>query len=201
MDLIDFAEEYRSSPEFNHLRNDHTNYVSGRGSERPVVMLLSDAPTATENNERKSVAGQPGRVLDQLMGLAGLYAEDQVDELTLSTVKANAYITNMVKYRVGMGGLTAPMIRGALDWVRKEWKALHCPPVIIPLGSAATACVIGKFVKLREVVAQPFPTMAEGPIFWPMIHPNLPLARPDLRPESEAHWQALGAWLKEEGLV
>lgn len=201
MDLIDFAEEYRESPDFSYLRDRNSPYIPGRGAERPTVMLLSDAPSAVENTERKSLAGQPGRILDQLMALAGL------------RIGENAYVTNMVKYWVGARGLTQSEIEKATPWVKEEWGVLGCPPVIIPLGLNPTRCLLGWRVagsslpmsepgtRFSEVVARPHPIAAGGPTVWPMLHPRYPMKEVRMRPVSEAHWQALGEWLQGKGLV
>lgn len=207
MDLIDFREAYEAAGDFAYLKNAHTSYVSGRGSERPTVMLLGDAPSAVENNERKSLVGQPGRVLDQLMGVAGLYAEDQPPEddgqypsMDLGRL-ANAYVTSFVKYRPGARALLAPEIDKSLPWVRLEWKALRRPPVIVTLGVSPTRCLLGMGRRLSELVGNPQPIAAGGPTIWPMLHPSYALNNPQIRPVCEEHWHALGAWLKEEGLV
>lgn len=193
MDLIDFAEEYRESLDFSYLKNPHTFYVPGRGSERPTVMLLNEAPSALDNTERKSLAGQPGRVLDQLMALAALSTNP--DEIP------NVYITNMVKYWPGARSLNGPEIINSLGWVRKEWNILRRPPVIVALGLSPTKCLLGWRDRLSRVVAQPHQIGLEGPTIWPMIHPSHALRTPDIRPACEAHWHAFGEWLQEKGLI
>lgn len=194
MDLIDFAEEYRASTDFKHLRmQPFMTYVPGRGTERPTVMVLSDAPSALDNNERKAVAGQPGRVLDQLMALAALSANP--DEIP------NAYITPFVKYRPGPMSLTTPETIKSLPWVMKEWKVLGEPPVIVTLGLPPMMCLLGVQKKLSEVVGKPHRLKSGGPTIWPMLHPSYPMNEPRMRPVSEAHWEALGEWLQEKGLV
>lgn len=194
MDLIDFAEEYRAAPDFRHLRVPFTYYVPGRGAERPVAMVVGNWPSAIDNNERKALSGQPGRVLDQLMALAGLSA-DPSDEVH------NAYVTLMAKYKPGVGGLNTEEIERSLPWVRREWRTLRRPPVIITLGIFPARCLLGPQIKLSEGAGNPHPIAAGGPTVWPMLHPSYPLSTPDIRPACERHWQVLGSWLKEEGLT
>jgi hypothetical protein len=40
-----------------------------------------------------------------------------------------------------------------------------------------------------------------GFTIYPMLSPEVPQYDPKFRPVCEEHWQALGAWLKEEGLT
>lgn len=189
MDLIDLREEYCESPDFKHLAVPFTYYVPGRGSERPRVMLLGEAPGATENNERKPFVGASGRVLDGLMGLAGLSGE-------------NAYITNTVKFRPpGNRTPTKTEIQKSTPWIGKEWKILRCPPVIVTIGRVPLACAGAYWGPLSEVVAKPFKTRNGNVNIWPMFHPAYALRNPRIRPVCEEHWHALGAWLKEEGLL
>lgn len=193
MDLIDLRVMYEESDDFKYLKDPHTKYIVGRGSERPTVMLLADSPSATENHEGKSVVGQPGRVLDQLLALAALSV--QSDEIP------NAYVTSMMKFRTGVRGPTPREITTSLSWVRREWKILHRPPVIVTLGVNPTRCLLNLNVKLSEVVGNPHPIAAGGPTIWPMLSPSYAMNTPEIRPACEEHWHALGAWLKEEGLT
>ncbi len=197
MDLIDLREAYEEAGEFAHLKEPHIKYVPGRGSEKPVAMLLGEAPGATENLEGKPFVGRSGRVLDQLMALAGLSA-DPDDEARAY----NAYITNTVKYRPpGNRTPTRAEIEKSLSWIRKEWKILGRPPIIVTIGAVPTRCILKDRYSMTELAGQPQPIAAGGPIVWPMFHPAHALRNPSMRPVCEEDWQALGAWLKEEGLA
>lgn len=194
MDLIDLREEYDASGDFKHLRAPFNYYVPGRGSERPTVMLLGEAPGATENNARRPFVGASGRVLGGLMELAGLSAE--------IGFAANTYITNTVKYRPpGNRTPTREEIHASLPWIRREWKILHRPPVIVTVGAVPLACVGARWGNLAQYIARPFKTRNGNITIWPMYHPAYALRNPPIRPRCEEHWQALGAWLKEEGLA
>lgn len=192
MDLIDLRERYEASDDFKYLKDPTTKYVVGRGSERPTVMLLSDAPNATENLEGKSVVGPTGRVLDQLMELAALSAKP--DEIP------NAYITCMLKYRTGVRGVMSSEVVKSLPWVRQEWRVLRRPPVIVTLGPHATKCLLGNKTQLGLILARP-QTIVAGLTIWPMFHPRYPMYEEKMRPVCERHWEQLGDWLKEKGLI
>lgn len=189
MDLIDFSEEYRASDDFRHLQTPGTFYVPGRGSERPRVMLLGEAPGATENLERKPFVGASGRVLGGLMELAGLSEE-------------NTYITNTVKFRPpGNRTPTAEEVVRSRRWIRQEWKILRKPPVIVAVGRVPLACVGPHFTPISNYAGRPQLARDSALIIWPMFHPAYALRNPPIRPECELHWQKLGAWLNEEGLL
>src|SRR4030065_2806620 len=106
MDLIDLRVAYEESGEFSHLAVQHIKYVPGRGSKSPVAMLIGEAPGASENLHGKPFVGRSGRVLDQLMQIARLRADDVVDvPIDVDSgepevgERANVYVTNTVKYR------------------------------------------------------------------------------------------------------
>lgn len=198
MDLIDFREAYCQSPDFRHLAVPFHYYVPGRGSERPKVMLLGEAPGALENNERKPFVGASGRVLGGLMELAGLYA----DADGAAQFANNTYITNTVKFRPpGNRTPTKEEIHKSKPWIAKEWKILRRPPVIVTVGAVPLACAGARWGNLSQYIAQPFKTRNGNVTIWPMYHPAYALRNPPIRPRCEEHWQALGAWLQEEGLL
>lgn len=210
MDLIDLREEYEASGDFAHLKEGkHVRYIAGRGATRPVAMLLGEAPNATETLAGKPFLGTPGAVLAQLMGLAGLRAEDRMvvpPDVEAGEPEvgeyANAYLTLTVKYRPpGNRVPTEDEIARSLPWVRKEWQVLHRPPVIITLGGVAARCLLTDKFQTPDFVGNPFPIAAGGPTIWPMYHPKTALRKPEIRPACEEHWQALGAWLEREGLA
>lgn len=186
MDLIDFRESYCESPDFKSLAVPFHYYVPGRGAERPVAMVLGTAPGSAENTARKVFVGQLGRILDQLLGVAGLSLEE------------NAYVTHMIKYRINRFPHKDEMKKSS-KWVMREWEVLNRPLVIITLGEAPFILMKGKAGR-PEDVGFPF-NHSCGAIVYPMIHPDLPIFKPEFRPVIEAQWESLGKWLKERGLT
>lgn len=203
MDLIDFAEAYRESEDFAHLVTPFRYYVPGRGHERPVAIVLGTAPGSAENAARKAFVGNQGRLLAQLMGLAGLRAEPEYEEAPPGEPRQevapdNAYLTHMVKYQMNRFPLKAEIMASA-KWFLKERQILDNPPVVITLGDAPFYMMKGRVGRSEDVGK---PSMGgAGYTIYPMIHPEVPQYKPQFRPECEEHWQALGAWLKEEGLA
>lgn len=63
-----------------------THYVFGRGNADARLMLIGEAPGATEDRRGLPFVGRAGQLLDALLAEAGIDAE-------------NVYITNVVKFR------------------------------------------------------------------------------------------------------
>lgn len=191
MDLIDFREEYCESPDWRQFIQPFHYYVPGRGAERPVAMVLGDFPGARDNLARKAFVGQDGRILDQLLEVAGLSPE-------------NAYLTHAFKYRPPAGWWITPAeARKAAKWVLKEWGVLGKPPVVITIGATPLACVSVNRIGLgfREVVGIPFKDRADWATVYPMDSLAYPILNPEVRDTVEARWEQLGEWIKEEGLL
>lgn len=107
MDLTDVYESIGSDPFWAHLRKPGIHLVPGFGASKPKVMLVGEAPGATENARLRPFCGASGRALDGLLELAGLRLQDeppgddgQYPGMDLGqSLRVNAFITNVVKYR------------------------------------------------------------------------------------------------------
>jgi len=174
--------------------------VPGFGSYRPRAMILGEAPGATENNAGRPFCGASGRVLHQLMQLAGLYGEDWEDAERKEYGVSNAFLTNVVKYRPPGNRTPYPEeIERARDYVRMEWIALGRPSCIVLVGVTAIMAIAPaiKTARPRNPIGQPFRISSDLTV-WPMFHPAYALRNPAIRPTVEEHWEALGTWLRDE---
>lgn len=157
-------------PYWKHLRNPGINLVPGYGQSDPTlckVMLVGEAPGAVENSRLRPFCGPSGRVLNHLMGLAGLRLDDNpsgdASNASPPYGPANAFVTNVVKYRPPgnrtpglwdiMHSKGDPMfVRDRIDdpgdgrtaaevaaagCLRAEWHALGGPRVIVCVGGVA----------------------------------------------------------------
>lgn len=110
-DLDDVYAAIQADPYWEHLRKPGINFTPGFGATRPKVLLVGEAPGATENNARRPFAGPSGAVLSQLLVLAGLrltpIAGGEIHE-ELPDLEPNAFVTNVVKYRPP-GNATPPL--------------------------------------------------------------------------------------------
>jgi uracil-DNA glycosylase family 4 len=103
-----------------------TNIVPGEGRADADVMLVGEAPGASEDKQGRPFVGRAGRLLDQLLGEAGLARED-------------VFITNVVKARPpGNRDPRVDEVAHHLPWLEQQL-ALIRPRVVIPLGRHALA--------------------------------------------------------------
>src|SRR5918997_5469887 len=103
-----------------------TNLVPGEGSATAEVMIVGEAPGASEDKQGRPFVGRAGRMLDELLGLAGLERD-------------TVYITNVVKARPpGNRDPRAPEVAHHMPWLERQL-ALVRPRVVIPLGRHALA--------------------------------------------------------------
>jgi DNA polymerase len=142
-----------------------TNLVPGEGSHDPEVMLVGEAPGATEDKQGRPFVGRAGRLLDELLAEAGL-------------ARADVFITNVVKARPPNNrDPTAAEVAHHMPWLEQQLALLR-PRVIIPLGRHALAH-FGPGVKISEVHGRLL--VAGDRRLVPWLHPAAALHRQDLR--------------------
>jgi uracil-DNA glycosylase family 4 len=186
--LADVYEAYRSDRRFDHLRTEGIVLVPGEGSSRPKVLIVGEAPGATENTQRRPFVGASGRVLRSLI-------EDSAE-----LESQQYFITNTVKYRPPGNRLpTRDEIEASKPYLRQEWSALGGPSIIVAVGAAALLALKPPQSKINTLSHAGVPvSLTNGAALWPMIHPAYGLRNPNVRPDMEAHWEALGRFVREE---
>jgi uracil-DNA glycosylase len=103
-----------------------TNIVPGEGNPTADVLLVGEAPGASEDKQGRPFVGRSGKLLDELLGEAGLVRDD-------------VFITNVVKARPpGNRDPKADEVAHYLPWLEQQL-ALIAPSVIIPVGRHALA--------------------------------------------------------------
>jgi uracil-DNA glycosylase len=103
-----------------------TNMVPGEGSPTAEVMIVGEAPGASEDKQGRPFVGRAGRFLDELLGEAGLEREQ-------------VYITNVVKARPpGNRDPRADEVAHCMPWLETQL-ALIQPRLVVPLGRHALA--------------------------------------------------------------
>ncbi len=221
-------QDIHDDPKWDHLRNPGINLVPGYGNANdPKVLLVGEAPGATENSRLRPFCGPSGRVLNHLMGLAGIRLDDVdrhqivdgsrqdgASEFRVPTGQpANAFVTNVIKYRPpGNRTPTPAEIWHAKDSLRAEWRALAGPKVVVCVGGVAHAALSPVYPELSVTAVAgrgAFPARdpqtgqrVDGYWFVSMLHPAYGLRRGEhtQRAMSE-HWQWLGGFLAEEGIL
>lgn len=173
-------------------------YVPGEG-DNPSVFIVGEAPGAEEEVKRRPFAGRAGRVQRQLMAGAGLWMHKSGPIGDRATIP-NCWLTNVLKFRPPRN--RKPLwteVLAARPFLRREWKAVGRPRVIVPVGGTALSAIIGRQVGilkhsgwLHEEVSR-----VDGkPLYvWPMIHPSLGLREKSLQSLIEKDWTEFGRWL------
>jgi DNA polymerase len=153
--------------------------VPGEGDPEADVVIVGEAPGASEEKAGRPFVGSAGKLLDRLLAEAGLARED-------------VYITNVVKARPpGNRDPTAAEVAHHLPWLERELEVIE-PTLLVPLGRHALSH-FAPDLKISQVHG----TAIErgGRRLFPMYHPAAALHRPPLRESLFADAQALGALL------
>ena len=171
--------EARSLPALEHLHEEirkhggcgfepcesATNMVPGEGDPDAAVMIVGEAPGASEDKQGRPFVGRAGKLLDQLLAEAGLQRDD-------------VYITNVVKARLpGNRDPKAGEVAHHLPWLEQQL-ALIRPSVVIPVGRHALAHFApGR--KISEVHGELIVERERRLVPW--LHPAAALRNRDLR--------------------
>lgn len=183
--LADVYEAIREDDAWDHMRTDGIRLVPGEGSSRPNIMIVGEAPGASENTAIRPFVGASGKVIRSLLS--------DVAEID----PADYFITNVVKYRPP--GNRTPVVYEvvrAVPYLRREWSALGCPPVIVAVGGTAKDALAPALPGVTRSAGQAYP-LSGGRYIWPMLHPAYGLRNPDVRPRMERDWEQFGIWYRE----
>ena len=142
-----------------------TNLVPGEGSATARVMLVGEAPGASEDRLGRPFVGGAGRLLDRLLEEAGLRRED-------------VFITNVVKARPpGNRDPKADEVAHHLPWLEAQLEVIE-PALLVPLGRHALA----RFAPDAKITqAHGHVLERDGRTLFPMFHPAAALRNPKLR--------------------
>jgi DNA polymerase len=141
------------------------NIVPGEGSHTAEVLLVGEAPGASEDEQGRPFVGRAGKFLDTLLAAAGLE-------------RADVFITNVVKARPpGNRDPRADEVAHYLPWLEQQLALLR-PRVVIPLGRHALA----HFAPGRKISEVHGELLVEGGRqLVPWLHPAAALHRQALR--------------------
>lgn len=202
--LLRLWDQIRADKSFAHLRTEGVRLVPGIGSSRPLAMVVGEAPGATENQRREPFCGASGRVLAQLMELAGLRArEDRGCEDIChpgegccggpfrEPKEPNVWLTNSIKFRPP-GNRTPNFgeIQQARRYLRREWQLIGRPRLIVAVGSVAADAIGAHPIRMQRGCLFP---MSDGETWiCYQYHPAYGLRNPKIQPMMERHWEQLG---------
>jgi len=142
-----------------------THLVPGEGSATADVVIVGEAPGASEDKAGRPFVGRAGRLLDGLLAEAGLERED-------------VFITNVVKARPpGNRDPRADEVAHHLPWLEAQLEVIR-PRLVVPLGRHA----LRRFApdaKIGEVHGHVLDR--DGRTLFPMYHPAVALHNQSLR--------------------
>lgn len=139
--------------------------VPGEGNPNAELMLVGEAPGASEDEQGRPFVGRAGKLLDEVLEAAGLARED-------------VYITNVVKARPPKNrDPRAGEVAHHLPWLEAEL-ALVQPRLVIPLGRHALAHFSDR-AKISDVHGTEL--TERGRALFPLYHPAAALRGGGLR--------------------
>ena len=178
--LDEIAEEIRDHvPCGFQICEQATNLVPGEGSATAAVMLVGEAPGASEDKSGRPFVGSAGKLLDRLLEEAGLE-------------RADVFITNVVKARPpGNRDPKADEVAHHLPGLEAQLDVIR-PKLLVPLGRHALARFApdAKITQAHGRVLE-----RDGRTLFPMFHPAAALRNPQLRQTLHEDAQALRAAL------
>jgi DNA polymerase len=158
-----------------------TRMVPGQGSPDARVVVVGEAPGASEDRVGEPFVGRAGRLLDEVLERAGLRREE-------------VWVTNVVKARPPGNRDPRPAeVEHCRPWLQAELELLK-PWLIVPLGRHA----LGHFaagVKITHVAGTRLER--DGRALFPLLHPAAALRSPPMRERLFADADSLRATIAE----
>ena len=156
MDLTNLKSQYASCTLCPELVACRTNVVFGVGNPHARVMIIGEAPGATEDEQGEPFVGRSGQLLTELLSSIGLSRDD-------------VFITNTILCRPPENRNPRPEelrnCRSRLD----QTIAIINPKVIITLGNFATKYVLNAKEGITTLRGKP--QKKDGRTILPMYHP------------------------------
>ncbi len=126
-------------------------------SGRPRLVLVGEAPGATEDETGRPFVGKSGQLLDQLLAEAGL---DRSAVAVLNIVKCRPPANRTPK---------APEVARCSGWLRRQLDLLDAP-VVVALGLSSAKWFLGPRTVLAAVRGRPHEV--DGRELWATYHPS-----------------------------
>src|SRR3954453_10590331 len=155
--LVDLNEQIRTHRGCGFaICEEAANIVPGEGAADADVMIVGEAPGASEDKQGRPFVGRAGKLLDQLLAEAGLARQD-------------VFITNVVKARrPGNRDPKASEVAHHLPWLERQLELIR-PAVVIPVGRHALA----HFAPGRKITEVHGTLLVEGGRrLVPWLHPS-----------------------------
>ena len=158
--------------------------VFGFGNPDAALMMVGEAPSATDNATGKPFSGPAGKLLDQILGEVGLHRRD-------------LWITNLVRCFDGnlRNGRTenrpvrAGEAKACRKWLDLELRYVN-PRVVLPIGAPAARYIVGPDFRLQEQNGQPV-LLPDGRVAVATIQPAYVMRLTTINPEAQADARAM----------
>lgn len=155
-ELAAVARDCVACPELASTRQ-HVVVGDVPASGRPRLVLVGEAPGATEDETGRPFVGKSGQLLDQLLSEAGLD-------------RAQAAVLNIVKCRPpGNRTPKAPEVARCSGWLHRQLELLDAP-VVVALGLSSAKWFLGPRTVLAAVRGRPHEV--DGRAVWATYHPS-----------------------------
>ncbi|HMS72570.1 MAG TPA: uracil-DNA glycosylase [Baekduia sp.] len=157
-----------------------TQLVPGAGPSDAPIVVVGEAPGAKEDRSGLPFAGPSGRILNELLELAGLS-------------RPEVFVTNVFKARPpGNRDPTAAEIAHHRPWLDRQLEIIS-PQLVVPLGRHA----LKRFAPDAKIGESHGKELEVGNLrVVALYHPAASLHNPRLRPVLEEDARALGALLR-----
>ncbi|MDX2049712.1 MAG: uracil-DNA glycosylase [Rickettsiaceae bacterium] len=158
------------------LKKGAKNTVFADGISTAEIMLIGEAPGATEDEQGIPFCGESGKLLDNMISTIGLFRQK------------NAYITNTIFWRPpGNRAPTWDEIDICKPFVEKHI-ALIKPKLLILVGGTAVSSLLGKEMQISKIRKENFlyknQYLADSVITTAIFHPAYLLRQPSQKKTS-----------------
>lgn len=184
--LLDVYAGIEDEKPWKHLLQPGIRLVPGDGpetAEEARVMVVGEAPGAVENGAGRPFAGVAGRVLDDLLALAGLE-------------RSQCFITNVVKYR--LPGNATPGLGDAIGgrkYLRAEYRIIR-PVLTVCIGASAHKILHPRGVDGTEALSKmeqgALTQYRDGSYVTSVFHPIFAMKYRRAQEPMEEAWSLIG---------
>lgn len=164
------------------LADTRTNVVFGVGDPRAEVLLVGEAPGASEDRQGEPFVGAAGKLLDDMLAMIGLD-------------RSRIYITNSVKCRPPQNRDPLNTEKDACRGYLSRQLALMQPKIIVCLGRISAMELIRPDFKISLEHGQFYER--ENCLMMAMYHPAALLRDPRKKPETFEDLKRLQAKIRE----
>jgi DNA polymerase len=165
------------------LSKTRKNVVFGAGNDKASVMLIGEAPGENEDIKGEPFVGAAGKLLDELMLLAGLKREE------------NAYIANILKCRPPFNRDPEEGEIAVCEKFLKKQIEIIKPKIIVLVGRIAAVHFLGEDFKITRQHGNGY--YKNGVLYFPVYHPSAVLRDKGLEPTAKADFLHLKVLMEE----